>query len=179
MIIKKNIVNGQEIYVQITYEEALKRKDEAETFIFTDETEKLRFFEQKDGVVDDHIKQKTSTEKKINILEMLPFLDDEEIHQIYLKILEKDPDYQVLNITSLLPFLDDDDVDKLLIQAVKDPNLGVHYTSIAPFASDEALKALVDEYVSGNLMDVHMNHLYPFLNSKDIKRLFEYYLKNK
>lgn len=116
------------------------------------------------------------TGKKNKLVQIIPFLDDDDIHEIVEDILSDPDKYDGLNLCAIMPFLSENDCDALFLKIALDNDKKYTHslTSLAPFVSEECLTKLVDKYVDGELQDVDMDELYPFLSSKDVKRLFKY-----
>lgn len=116
------------------------------------------------------------TDKKNKLVQILPFLDDDDIHEIVEDILSDPDKYDGLNLCAIMPFLSENDCDALFLKIALDNDKKYTHslTSLAPFVSEECLTKLVDKYIDGELQDVDMDELYPFLSSKDVKRLFKY-----
>lgn len=244
MILKKTIQNEKTVYAPITFEEAIKDRDEKDDFIFTDDDEKKNFDDilaqienaesqamneseengQSANVDDDdedndddddavlswdtfksalkqagqfakkgiHVVDASlgnlfsgfggEKSKKTNkLMQILPFLDDEDVHEIVEDILSDPTKYDGLNLSCVMPFLDEKDCDALFLKIALDADKKYEHSlvSLAPFVSEECLSKLVDKFVSGELQDVDMDRLYPFLSSKDVKRLFKYIVSKK
>lgn len=249
MILKKTIQNEKTVYAPITFEEAIKDRDEKDDFIFTDDDEKKNFDDilaqiekaesqttngseknddqsasvddddedDDDGNDDDddtvlswdtvksalkqagqfakkgiHVVDASlgnlfsgfggEKSKKTNkLMQILPFLDDEDVHEIVEDILSDPTKYDGLNLSCVMPFLDEKDCDALFLKIALDADKKYEHSlvSLAPFVSEECLSKLVDKFVSGELQDVDMDRLYPFLSSKDVKRLFKYIVSKK
>lgn len=241
MILKKTIQNEKTVYAPITFEEAIKDRDEKDDLIFTDDDEKKNFDDilaqiekaesqatnesekndqsaSVDGddeddddtllswdtvksalkqagqfakkgihVVDASLGNLFSglsgeKSKKANkLMQILPFLDDEDVHEIVEDILSDPTKYDGLNLSCVMPFLDEKDCDALFLKIALDADKKYEHSlvSLAPFVSEECLSKLVDKFVSGELQDVDMDGLYPFLSSKDVKRLFKYIVSKK
>lgn len=115
-------------------------------------------------------------DKKNMLVQILPFLDDDDIHEIVEDILSDPDKYDGLNLCAIMPFLSENDCDALFLKIALDNDKKYTHslTSLAPFVSEKCLTKLVDKYVEGELQDVDMDGLYPFLSSKDVKRLFKY-----
>ncbi len=108
------------------------------------------------------------------LLRILPFMEEEDIHEVIDKYLHDDPAFAKLNLTAIMPFLSKEDCDAVFTKVLVTKDLWHFIVSLAPFVSDEALSKLVDRYLAGEFPDLNLDNLYPFLNSKDIKRLFRF-----
>ena len=175
MIIKKVIIDGKELHVQVTKEEAIKALKNEENLIFTSEEEKQALYESLNDQSEESTKTTHPNYRKI--IHMLPFLDSEALHDLYQKIIDNDEQVKGISVHALLPFLEDEDVDQLFLKAAKDKSLGIDPVSVAPFVSDKALSDVVEAYVNGEATLVDVDRLYPFLDKEDFKKLFDFYLK--
>ena len=122
-------------------------------------------------------KDTTRTPKSKKLISMLPFMDDEDIHEIVIGILENKEEYKDLDLVSIMPFLSTEDCDALFKKAL-DENWAI-VVNIVPFVSSTALSIFVDEYIDGNYQNIDIESLYPFIDSKDIKKLFQHFMKTK
>ena len=139
-----------------------------------------------------------------NILNMLCYMDEEDVYKIAKTALENKID---LNLKDALPYMDEDDVDKLCQQIAGTPDFkcefslddllpyaseegidklflhyakqGKYYESALPYVSEECLHKFVLEYCSNPDYDVDIDKLYPYLESKDITLLLKTYLKKR
>lgn len=180
MILKKMMVNDQEIHVQLSFEDAKKAYVNHESLVFTDEEEKQKFMEsfeiKEDKSKGDEPKQKS---KMHRLLQMLPFMDSETIHDLVEKILANDDSFHDINIMAVLPFLEDDQVTELFKKAMIGNHPKLNPMAIAPFVDDESLSFIVDEYIAGHLSESQLDGLYPFLNETDLKRLFKHIIDHE
>jgi len=126
-----------------------------------------------------HFNNDSSDSVTRQLLRILPFMDEEDIHEVVEKYLSGDPDYANLKLPAIMPFLDEDDCDAVFKKVVESKELGHYVVAIAPFVSEEALSALVDQFLEGAYPDLDIDSLYPFLDSADIKRAFHYWLKKQ
>ena len=108
---------------------------------------------------------------------MLPFMDDEDIHDCVQSILEQEGSCRGVALVGMMPFLEEEDCDALLLKYVADnadkPRCSI--AALAPFVSDECLSKLVDGYLDGKYQNLSLESLYPFLPERDVRRLFEHY----
>lgn len=125
-----------------------------------------------------HGTRKASTPKEKKILAMLPFMDDEDIHDIFTEVIKNPEEYSDVNPTIFLPFLEDEDITELFKIALKSGDTDF-ISAISPFVDDEDLDDLVDEYIAGKLPNLDIDTLYPFLSSDAVKKLIRFELKKK
>lgn len=118
-------------------------------------------------------------DKMSKLVRALPYMEEEDIHEIVTKIIEGDESLKDVNISAILPFLADEDCDALFLKAIKDGNSKIDPAAVAPFVSKACMSQLVDKYVAGEMPDLDVDALYPFLSSKDIRRVFDYLLSTK
>ena len=194
MILRKTVMDGKEVYEPVSREEALELEDKS-VLVFTDEDEKDEFediledMEDEDG--DDYSLNLGKTRIDLGILKplfgkgkgkligMLPFMDEEEIHDAVTAILESS-DLEDLPLVAMMPFLKEKDCDALFMKAVSEGyRKGLSLTAMAPFISDECMSVLVDDYVDGKYPDLSLDGLYPFMDSKDVRKLFEYHIRKR
>lgn len=110
------------------------------------------------------------------LMQIIPFLDDDDVREIVEDILNNPEKYDGLNLCAIMPFLSESDCDALFLKIALDPSKKYKHSlaALAPFVSEECLSKLVDKYIAGELEDVNMDQFYPFLSSKDVKRLFKH-----
>lgn len=176
MILKKIMVEGQEVHIPISKDEAKKCHLNNETLLFTDEEEKKAFFDAlntqtKNQTNYQEPKPRMRTEK---LLQLLPFLDDDNIHELFEKIINDDASVSDLNLPMILPFLNDKDASALFEKAFYAGNTNYDPLLIAPFVSEKTLSLVVDQFLEGKISSDKMDQLYPFLSREDLNRLFKH-----
>ncbi|MDD2433726.1 MAG: hypothetical protein PHW67_00455 [Bacilli bacterium] len=123
---------------------------------------------------------KANTEKKTKkLLQILPFLDEEDVHEVVTKFLEGDAVLSGNELVAVLPFASEEDCNALFMRTLEKGDDNYNPVAIAPFVSEECLSKVVDRYLAGEFKDLNINALYPFISSKDAKRLFIQILKDK
>ena len=111
------------------------------------------------------------------LVKILPFMDEEDVHEIVDKILLDDPDFKGVNVVAIMPFLDDEDCDKIFLKKLQeDDDVALELIN---FVSEECLSYLVDAYINGKYPNLNVDKLYPFLDGDDVKKLFYYELRKK
>jgi len=102
----------------------------------------------------------------MNLKSALPFLDDDELSDLAMKIAgSPDEVYQGVTLNDLLPFVDDEDVDRMMVEGFKKGN---DVSRCYPFASDEGLSALVKEALKDDAPAIDLRRMLPFLEDDDI-----------
>jgi hypothetical protein len=180
MILKKMLVNGQEIHVQLNKEEAKKAYLNQESLVFTDEEEKQEFIESFKNEQEEAKQEEPKPKSKMHkLIQLLPFMDSETIHDLVEKILANDGSLNDLNIVAVLPFLEKEQATALFKKALAGGHPKLNPMAIAPFVEDESLSFIVDEYIAGNISEDQLDGLYPFLSESDLKRLFKHIISNE
>ena len=178
-MIYQKIQNGTDIELkQISFEEALPLAGTG-FLVFDSQIEEMNFY--KEVLKKYPPASKVEDKKESNLSNLLPFLEEEELHEIVLSIVndEKNNIYKNLDLEELFPFLNEEDTELLFIKGISSPNSKINPVELAPFVSEKALTVFVDEYLKGNYQDVDIDELYPFMKSSDIKRLFVHFLEQK
>ena len=199
MILKKVTINEKTVYEQISMEEAIRLENKKD-LVFTDEDEQDEFEDLleslKEGVdrnTEDrrfaklgkvrlsHRREKTFGMKNGNIISMLPYMDEKDVHETVEEIITNPEEYKGVPLTAMLSFLEEEDCDALFKRLVIE---GEHYDGVdlspfGPFVSEKCLEKLVDAYIEGKKPNIDFGGLYAFMESKDIKRLFDFYVKRR
>ncbi len=184
MIMKKINLNGVEAYTPISKAEARQCFLNHEEIIFTDEDEEEEFYEEQEEMEQENeeyaIDRTKDNSKASKLFRILPFMDQEDIHEITEAILNQDDDLlKDIPIITIFPYLSSEDCDAVFMKALEKGNYNFKPSAIAPFVSNECLSKVVDLYLEGNFSDVDIDSIYPYLSSKDIKRVFQYILSKK
>ncbi len=210
MKLKKVIIDGKEYYQEVEDEssevfieeepkEVKNKSEESNNFGKNENNTKEKnvdFSMIKDQVRDissrilSGVQDMINTEKEaINfsrksdrISKIIPFLSDDELHNLALKIAN-DEDKEVisrLDIEKVLPFFTEEDCDIIFIKKLECAEKGTDgstYIKCAPFVSQKALSKFVDLYIEGEFKNISkLDTIYPFLAEEDIKKLFYYEL---
>ena len=109
------------------------------------------------------------------LVKILPFMDEEDVHEVVDKILDDDPDFKDVDVSAIMPFLEEEDCDKIFIKKVQDDDDIA--LELINFVSEECLTLLVDAYIAGKYPKLNVDRLYPFLDGDDVKKLFYFELK--
>lgn len=217
MILRKVIIDGKEMFIPISKEEALQLYKDEE-LIFSSDDEKKAFYDEvedledavdPDEVIDDRPKNldekvrqfsnkiedalnkafdqtkesfksfgkmfENSNKKKMNnIVAILPFMDEEDIHELVEHILNDDEGYKDLPLVTVFPFLETKDCDRIFLKTIENKKV---IASLAPFVSSETLDKLVDEYIAGKVQVDNIDVLYQFLSKESIRKVFNHLMK--
>jgi hypothetical protein len=112
-----------------------------------------------------------------NMIKWIPFLEDEDVDAIGLKVIEMGGNYGGLTIGSLLSFLDDDVIDKAMKDAFKKGDTEL-VKKLIPLASDEAIHDIAVSYSKGEGKAGSLDDLYTFFDDDDIRYIFKRAMKD-
>lgn len=122
--------------------------------------------------VGDFFAKITAPKKSEKLIKMIPYMEEEDVHEIVVDLLRDEESLRDIDIEELLPVLKPNDCDSLFLVAIKVGNKKLVPENIAPYVSRECLSKVVDGYLSGEYADLDIDSLYPYLSSSDIKRVF-------
>ena len=108
------------------------------------------------------------------LVKILPFMDEEDIHELVEHIMNDDEGYKDLPLVTVFPFLETKDCDRIFLKTIENKKV---IASLAPFVSSETLDKLVDEYIAGKVQVDNIDVLYPFLSKESIKKVFNHLMK--
>lgn len=195
MILKKVIDNEKEIYVPISFEEAIEINDKSQ-LVFSSEEEEDKYddyFEELEdeedededdnSVIDlDNLfsKFKTNSNGKAknvnkNFVSLLPFLSVEDLRKIVDEYISGDSRYSDEEIVCSYPFLEDEELDRLFKSYLEKEDSNAMIATIIPFVSSETLNGFVDEFIEGKYQNINIKALYPFMSKEAISKLFAYF----
>lgn len=119
---------------------------------------------------------KKSRAMTVKLVKILPFMDEEDIHEIVQKIIENDKKFKDVDLVAIMPFVSKEDADTLFLNKLNnDDSISIE---LVHFVSSECLSKLVDAYIEGKYENLDVDALYPFLDKEDVKKLF-YFELNK
>ncbi len=104
------------------------------------------------------------------LMKILPFLGDDDIKELAMKIINKE--VTGIKLVMLFPFLNDSDLDEL-VDLMIEKNLGKQLTYVLPFASKKTIEKITNGIKNGTVKGVHEAALYPFMGEKELKVMFE------
>ena len=106
------------------------------------------------------------------LLSLLPNMDAEGRHRVYLWLLEAPERLANCELATLLPLFCAEERDALYLRFAS--TLPVEaLVACAKLVSAECLHTLVEGYLDGSYRGIEMRSLYPYLSKEDIDRLFE------
>jgi hypothetical protein len=112
--------------------------------------------------------------KKINLVPLYPFLDDDTLGVLFAKANEGTA--EGVNVLTLLPFVDEKSIDAAFAEHVKS---GKDYQSFLPFVSEKSLHQMAVDYANDALTDIDIDLVFPFMEDQDIKLIFRHALEKK
>ena len=122
---------------------------------------------------------KAYNEKTAKLVKILPYMEDQDIHELILEMLNEEGSLKDVDIRAIFPYLDSDDCDAIFLKALEEDNFEFKLKDIAPYVSEECLSKVVDLYLEGKIEDKEIEKLYPYLSSEDIRRIFKHMMKNE
>jgi hypothetical protein len=117
----------------------------------------------------------SSTDRTNRLVKILPYMTEEDIHEIAQRILKNDPEFKGVDYAAIMPFMTDRDCDALFMKTLRDSD--TVNIKMVHFVSQDCLSCLVDAYIAGKFPELDVDSLYPFLDSESVKKLFYYELK--
>lgn len=185
MKLKKTILNGQTVYIEVPENEKdgdtveviqIPKVDMAEIHKAANAFHHYGHHHDKDDDDDDE-EEKSFSPKTSKLLRMLPFLDEEDIHALMEKILASDKTVQGLDLGAIMPFLQEEDCDRLFLRSLETG--GEVTMNIVPFVSESCLGNVIDAYIGGKYPSLDVDELYPFLDSTSLKKLLQFELSKE
>ena len=177
----------KEIEVEILSEEESKPKEEFKESI----DDKIKRFSEKIEVALDKAVESTTQgvknvfnqfnkKNKVNkILAILPFMSEDDIHELVEQIIAQDEQVKDLPLESVMPFLSSKDCNRIFLNALENKDIKCNLIKMAPFVSEDTLDIAVDLYIEGKLDIEKIDQLYPFLSEKSIKKIFKKMMSEK
>lgn len=177
----------KEIEVEILSEEESKPKEEFKESI----DDKIKRFSEKIEVALDKAVESTTQgvknvfnqfnkKNKVNkILAILPFMSEDDIHELVEQIIAQDEQVKDLPLEAVMPFLSSKDCNRIFINALNNNSYKCNLIKMAPFVNEETLDIAVDLYIEGKLDIDKIDQLYPFLSEKSIKKIFKKMMSEK
>lgn len=121
--------------------------------------------------------QFTEGDLEIDMGEVLPFLYDEDVSLLINKITENNGEpFKGLALADLLPYADDRDISKLFIIQAKN---GFINKELICYVDDDCWHEIVKEYCGDENSNLDIDEIYPYLDEDDLRLLFKTYLKRR
>lgn len=106
----------------------------------------------------------------MNLQNMLPYLQEEEINELYQKIIEsQEGSFRGIKISMLLPYLNEKICNHLFMEALRK---GGEYMSIAPFVNDTIWDEIVNRYLNKEL-EIPITKLFCYMDDQLITKIYE------
>ena len=184
MKLKKTILNGQTVYIEVPEGEesgdtveviSIPKIDMSAINKAANAFRHGHHHDKDDG--EDEDEEKHFSPKTHKLLRMLPFLDEEDIHALVDKILASDKAVEGLDLAAMMPFLEEEDCDRLFLRSLESG--GEVTMNIVPFVSESCLGNVIDAYIGGKYPNLDVDELYPFLDSTSLKKLLQHELSKE
>ena len=112
----------------------------------------------------------------MNLMTLLPFMDQEDLTELVQKIKSKE--ITGVNLMHLYPFLGESEIDELVDELVEQGNRK-HLYGALPFMTEARLNKLYEEVKAGKVENFKEEALLPFLGRDKIKDMVNDLIKNK
>lgn len=171
----------KDVEVEILSEEESKPKEDFKESI----DDKIKRFSEKIEVALDKAVESTTQgvksmfnsfnkKSKVNkILSILPFMSEDDIHELVEQIIAQDEQVKDLPLEAVMPFLSSKDCNRIFLNALNNNSYKCNLIKMAQFVSEETLDVAVDLYIEGKLDIDKIDQLYPYLSEKSIKKIFK------
>src|SRR5574344_1005238 len=104
----------------------------------------------------------------IDIKKMLPFMEDEEIAELFKKIIDSENgEFKGIKLNRIAPFASEEVVSQAFIEAIKK---GKDYVSLAPFVDDDVWEEVVKLLKEG--YKINLPPLYPFMEEDCLQEIY-------
>lgn len=105
----------------------------------------------------------------IDIKKMLPFMEDEEIAELFKKIIDSENgEFRGIKLNRIAPFASEEVVSEAFIEAIKK---GKDYVSLAPFVDDDVWEEVIKLLKEG--YKINLPPLYPFMEDDSLQEIYE------
>jgi len=141
--------------------------------------EKTGTFVKKTFDPEENAKRKDTNDKNKKLAKLLPYLSEEDIHNLLNRILEGDESLKDIDLNIIFPYLSSEDAGALFLRCIKEKNKKMKYDQLIQYIDEATLDQLVDLYLNGELEEIDIEDILPYLNDKNIKKVFEHEILNK
>lgn len=105
----------------------------------------------------------------IDIKKMLPFMEDEEIAELFKKIIDSENgEFKGIKLNRIAPFASEEVVSEAFIEAIKK---GKDYIGLAPFVDDDVWEEVIKLLKEG--YKINLPPLYPFMEDDSLQEIYE------
>lgn len=104
----------------------------------------------------------------MKLIQLLPFMENEEIKELALQVINKE--VEGIKLVVIYPFLSSEDLDEIVdILIERKDTRNLRYA--LPFISKEKVEAIYEAVKAGNLEDMKETYFLPFLGKSTIKKM--------
>lgn len=114
---------------------------------------------------------------EIEMREALSFLEEEDVALLMNKITENGGEpFKGLELADVLPFADEDDISEMFIRKAKE---GIIDEDLIDYVDEDCWHKIVRYYCENENSELDIDKIYPHLDEDDLKLLFKTYLKRQ
>lgn len=119
-------------------------------------------------------KKQTLGEKTMKIIQLLPFMENEEVKELALEIINGE--VTGVKLVVLFPFLRSEDLDEIVDILIEKKQTKSLQMAI-PFVSSKKVEAIYEQVKAGNLEGMKETYFLPFLGKSTIKSMIKDIIK--
>lgn len=113
---------------------------------------------------------------EIEMREVLPFLEEEDVALLLNRITENGEPFKGLELYDVLPFADEEDVGEIFKKKAKE---GIIDEGLIDYVDEDCWHEIVRDYCDNENSGLDIDKIYPHLDEDDLKLLFKTYLKRQ
>ena len=114
---------------------------------------------------------------EIEMREVLSFLEEEDVALLMNKIMENGGEpFRGLELADVLPFADEEDIGEIFKKKAKE---GIIDESLIDYVDEDCWHEIVKDYCENEDSELDIDKIYPHLDEDDLKLLFKTYLKRQ
>ena len=114
---------------------------------------------------------------EIEMKKVLSFLEEEDVALLMKKIMENGGEpFRGLELADVLPFADEEDIGEIFKKKVKE---GIIDESLINYVDEDCWHEIVEDYCKDENSELDIDKIYPHLDEDDLKLLFKTYLKRQ
>lgn len=108
------------------------------------------------------------------LVHILPFMEDEDIKDLAIKVINKE--VTGVKLVMLFPFLKQSDLEEIVEELIA-VNDGKNLSRALPFVKTEMVNRIYEGVKDGSITGVKETYLYPFLGKNQLKSMFDELVK--
>lgn len=113
---------------------------------------------------------------EIEMRKVLSFLEEDDVALLLEKIMESGEPFRGLKLADVLPFADEDYIGEIFKKKVKE---GIIDESLINYVDEDCWHEIVEDYCENEDSELDIDKIYPHLDEDDLKLLFRAYLKRQ